>query len=84
MGCFMSWFYPLLKKDRPKCGAKCRDGHACQAKAVVDSFGHPLNGRCRLHGGLSTGAKTPEGIERIREGRRKYWEKRKKVSCKLK
>jgi hypothetical protein len=24
------------------------------------------NGRCRLHGGLSTGPKTPEGIERIR------------------
>jgi hypothetical protein len=24
------------------------------------------NGRCRLHGGLSTGAKTAEGIERIR------------------
>jgi hypothetical protein len=27
------------------------------------------NGRCRLHGGLSTGAKTPEGIERIRRAR---------------
>ncbi len=24
------------------------------------------NGRCRLHGGLSTGPKTAEGIERIR------------------
>jgi hypothetical protein len=24
------------------------------------------NGRCRIHGGLSTGAKTPEGIERRR------------------
>jgi hypothetical protein len=27
------------------------------------------NGRCRLHGGLSTGAKTAEGIERIRRAR---------------
>jgi hypothetical protein len=24
------------------------------------------NGHCRLHGGLSTGAKTPEGIERMK------------------
>ena len=26
------------------------------------------NGGCRLHGGLSTGLKTAEGIERIRRG----------------
>jgi hypothetical protein len=42
------------------------------------------NGRCRLHGGLSTGPKTPEGIERIRravtkhglysKGAREEWE----------
>ncbi len=25
------------------------------------------NGRCRLHGGKSTGPKTPEGIEKIRQ-----------------
>ena len=25
------------------------------------------NGRCRLHGGLSTGPKTSDGIERIRQ-----------------
>ena len=30
------------------------------------------NGRCRLHGGLSTGAKTPEGIERIRRAVTKH------------
>jgi hypothetical protein len=29
----------------------------------------PPKGRCRLHGGLSTGAKTAEGIERIRRAR---------------
>jgi hypothetical protein len=29
------------------------------------------NGRCREHGGLSTGPKTPEGIERIRQSRTK-------------
>jgi hypothetical protein len=30
------------------------------------------NGRCRLHGGLSTGAKTLEGIERIRQAVTKH------------
>jgi hypothetical protein len=33
------------KKDRPRCGARCRDGHPCQARA----FGR--TGRCRMHGG---------------------------------
>ena len=28
--------------------------------------------RCRMHGGLNTGAKTPEGIERIGEARTKH------------
>ncbi|MGA2883380.1 MAG: HGGxSTG domain-containing protein [Bryobacteraceae bacterium] len=30
------------------------------------------NGRCRLHGGLSTGPKTAEGIERIRRAVTKH------------
>jgi hypothetical protein len=30
------------------------------------------NGRCRLHGGLSTGPKTPAGIERIRQAVTKH------------
>jgi hypothetical protein len=42
-----------------RCGAKNRRGLACQCPAMS-------NGRCRLHGGKSTGAKTSEGIERIR------------------
>jgi hypothetical protein len=37
------------------------------------------NGRCRVHGGMSTGAKTPEGkaraIAAMVEGRRKYVER---------
>jgi len=36
------------------CGAKTRKGTSCQCMAL-------RNGRCKLHGGLSTGAKTPEG-----------------------
>ena len=27
------------------------------------------NGRCRMHGGLSTGPRTPEGLERSRKAR---------------
>jgi hypothetical protein len=36
------------------CGARTRQGRPCIATALP-------NGRCRNHGGLSTGAKTPEG-----------------------
>jgi hypothetical protein len=46
------------------CGAKTRSGAPCKCRAMP-------NGRCRLHGGLSTGAKTAAGIERIRQARMK-------------
>jgi hypothetical protein len=36
------------------CGARTRQGRPCIATALA-------NGRCRIHGGLSTGAKTAEG-----------------------
>ncbi len=42
-----------------RCGAKTRRGTACQRPA------NKKNGRCRLHGGASTGAKTEEGRARI-------------------
>ena len=70
------------RQKRPLCGARCRDGHACKAKAVVSpKTDKPVNGRCRMHGGLSTGAKTEEGKARCKEAARrgmiKYWEKKK-------
>ena len=49
----------------PRCGAKNRRGTPCQCPAMP-------NGRCRLHGGLSTGAKTTAGIEAIRCARTKH------------
>ena len=50
------------RSDRPRCGAKTRKGTRCQAPAVWDEQrDKPMNGRCKLHGGLSTGAKTEEG-----------------------
>lgn len=51
---------------RPQCGARCRDGHPCEAPAVWStSTGAPRNGRCRMHGGLSTGPRTVEGRARV-------------------
>ena len=42
----------------PRCGARRKsDGQPCQAPAMA-------NGRCRLHGGKSTGPRTPEGRAR--------------------
>lgn len=40
------------------CGAKTRAGGRCRRRDLADS------GRCLLHGGRSTGAKTPEGQAR--------------------
>jgi len=49
----------------PRCGAKTRRGTACQAPAM-------RNGRCRMHGGASTGPRTPEGLARSRRSRWKH------------
>lgn len=49
----------------PRCGARNRRGMACRCPAMP-------NGRCRLHGGLSTGPKTLDGIERIRRAVTKH------------
>ena len=54
-------FRTRFGKDWPgqRCLAKTRRGTLCQSPA----FKH--NGRCRLHGGASTGAKTSAGLQRI-------------------
>ncbi|MCZ6770617.1 MAG: HGGxSTG domain-containing protein [Proteobacteria bacterium] len=50
------------KRFRPLCGARCRVGTPCEAPAVWDSIlDRPRNGRCRMHGGASTGPKTLVG-----------------------
>lgn len=43
------------------CGARCRTRNyePCRSSPMA-------NGRCRMHGGPSTGPKTPEGRERSR------------------
>jgi hypothetical protein len=47
----------------PRCGAHTRAGGCCRQPAMA-------NGRCRLHGGLSTGPRTAEGRARCARARR--------------
>lgn len=61
----------------PICGAKNRRGEPCGCKALFP------NGRCRFHGGLSTGPKTPEGKRRSLEamqGGYQAWVKRRRAA----
>ena len=56
-----------------RCGAKTRKGGHCQGPAMP-------NGRCRMHGGKSTGPRTPEGLERCRRSRWKHgWRSRQAI-----
>ncbi len=49
----------------PRCGACTRSGGCCRQPAMK-------NGRCRMHGGLSTGPRTEEGLARSRWARWKH------------
>jgi hypothetical protein len=57
----------LLKANAaPRCGARSkRTGKPCRSAAMA-------NGRCKLHGGKSTGPRTPEGLERSRRANWKH------------
>lgn len=49
---------------KTKCGAHARStGNPCQAKAMT-------NGKCKNHGGMSTGPKTQEGRDAIAQATR--------------
>ena len=58
-----------MKTNEPsaqdRCGARKRAGGICRARALP-------NGRCRLHGGLSTGPRTPGGLIRSRRANWKH------------
>jgi len=51
-----------MRPARAPCGARTRAGHLCKAAAM-------RNGRCRMHGGASTGPRTSEGLARLRAAR---------------
>lgn len=55
------------RNERGICSAKTRKGTPCQAPPIWDKEeDKPRNGRCKLHGGLSTGPKTKSGKNAIR------------------
>jgi hypothetical protein len=59
IGACKSWREAQSRADvEMRCGAKTRKGMPCQA----GPFGK--GGRCRYHGGMSTGPRTPEGKAR--------------------
>jgi hypothetical protein len=49
--------------DTPRCGARARSGAPCACPAMP-------NGKCRIHGGLSTGAPRGTANGNYRDG---YW-----------
>jgi len=49
----------------PRCGARTHAGTGCHQPAM-------RNGRCRFHGGRSTGSRTEAGIDRIRAARTRH------------
>ena len=62
---------PLAQLEKanatPRCGARAKHtgGQPCKAAALA-------NGRCRHHGGRSTGPRTAEGLERSRRSNWKH------------
>jgi hypothetical protein len=55
----------------PRCGARAKStGRPCRAPGVRKADG--TYSRCRLHGGTSTGARTPEGLARCRTAALKH------------
>ena len=70
------WKRGLIAADAaPRCGARTRNATACLRAAL-------RNGRCRIHGGLSTGPQTVEGLARSRAANLKhaYYSKAQKQS----
>lgn len=68
MGCLKNGNPAGNPNNAPRCGAKRRGKEElCKAPAMA-------NGRCRLHGGKSTGPRTAEGLARSQRGNWKHGE----------
>ena len=59
-----------LKPMKLVCGARNRQGQPCQCKKLL------RGGRCKFHGGMSTGPRTPEGRARSADAARRGVETR--------
>ena len=57
---------PACREAKRECGARTRKGYSCKRPP----YG---NGRCRNHGGLSTGPTTEEGKQRCAEAAKRRW-----------
>ena len=57
----------------PRCGAKTRSGSPCRAPAMRSRKTGTYT-KCRLHGGCSTGPRTPEGLEHSRRANWRHGE----------
>ncbi len=79
-----SWYCrnPRLPRSRRgTCMAKTRKGTPCKAPPVWNKTQDKArNGRCKLHGGFSTGPKTDAGKEAIRASNRRRAMKNKNVA----
>lgn len=66
------WYEINHNRHRPKpvCGARKKTGERCRSKSLH------RGGKCKFHGGLSTGARTPEGkaraIAAMQKGKAKW------------
>jgi len=64
--------YPAMPEDLKdlRCGAKTRAGTPCKLNSLYG------NGRCKYHGGLSTGATTEAGKAKVaKNGFKQGWRK---------
>lgn len=71
----MARMYGLFLRDlypEGRCLAKTRKGTPCKIRLEVFKCKNG-NLRCRFHGGLSTGPRTPEGKERALKALRDGW-----------
>lgn len=57
---------PYTEPERPTCGARTRKGEPCKRQPI------PGKKRCRNHGGLNTGKRTPQGRINAGKGLREW------------
>ena len=57
---------PYTEPERPTCGAQTRKGEPCKRQPI------PGKKRCRNHGGMSTGKRTPQGRINAGKGLREW------------
>ena len=72
---------PSKKAARARCGARCRSKAGAPCVAPVAVVAGRARNRCRMHGGLSTGPRTPEGRARVLAGVRARWERWRASRC---